>query len=272
MIIMKRGVLITVIVMVILIIMASLSFFTPKISPSDFIYKTDQYPPHYFIVQNLDGTVKYQGIAFDIIREIAKEMGSEVNDSQFKVITWSEAVQDTLLFNKTMLVGAYRTPVRESLYKWVGPVVTDRAVVFSKKGSGIGTITNPDDLEKYRIGAVTDYTQVTHLKKLGVPECQIILDSDFSKILSRLQNGDVDLIAYGEYPSYSIAKEMTGSSSVLQLVFVLDSADLWFAFNRETPDSLINSFQKGLDTLKTQTDSSGITRYQVIVNKYIGDQ
>ncbi|HWQ65701.1 MAG TPA: transporter substrate-binding domain-containing protein [Methanospirillum sp.] len=268
---MKIGHIIPIAVILIVVIIASVSMMTPKLSPADFTYKTDQYPPHYFQVQALDGSVTKEGIAFDLIKAIAKDMGSEVTDNQLKVITWSEAVQDALLFNKTMLVGAFRTPKREALYKWVGPVVTDKTIVFAKKGSGI-KITSPDDLNRYKIGAVTDYTAVTQLKDLGVKEGQIVLDSDFSKILTRLMNGDVDLICFGEYPSYYFAKQLKGSSSIIEPVYTVDASDLWFAFNRETPDSFIQSFQASLDKLKTQADSSGVTGYQSILNKYIGEQ
>ena len=57
--------------------------------------------------------------------------------------------------NNTVLFTTARSPEREQLFKWAGPIVSGRFVLLAKVDKNIN-ITAPEDLKKYRIGAIKD--------------------------------------------------------------------------------------------------------------------
>jgi polar amino acid transport system substrate-binding protein len=53
------------------------------------------------------------------------------------------------------------------------------------------------------------------------------------------------------------------------VAYVLDQIDYYYAFNKETPESIVQSFQQALDYIKSNKDKDGVTDYEKILAKYI---
>ena len=62
-------------------------------------------------------------------------------------------------------------------------------------------------------------------------------------------------------------QEFGANLSDFKVAYVLAQADYYYAFNRETPDSLVQSFQEALDYLKNNTDRDGLSDYGKILYK-----
>ncbi len=49
----------------------------------------------------------------------------------------------------------------------------------------------------------------------------------------------------------------------------LPTLDVYYAFNKDVPDSVVQSFQQALDTIKQEKDAAGVSTYERILGRYI---
>ncbi|MCP1715498.1 polar amino acid transport system substrate-binding protein [Methanocalculus alkaliphilus] len=225
---------------------------------------TEEHPPFNYIE---DGIVK--GISVDILLAALEEMGTPVPRDEIKVLPWHTAYDTVLSEKNTVLFSIIRTPEREELFKWAGPFATGVFVIFGELDRGF-EISTPDDLKQYRIGVVEgDYSAVL-IKDMGVPETNIIVAEDAPELISLLHDGEIDLFCYGDFAGRYFIEKTTDDPDHFGIVYRIESNDLYFAFNRETPDHLVEAFQESLETLRYQPDQTGVTEYQRILYSYIG--
>jgi polar amino acid transport system substrate-binding protein len=159
-------------------------------------------------------------------------------------------------------------PERERLFKWAGPIVSGRFVLLAKVDKNI-SITAPGDLNKYKIGAIKDDNTVQMLLDKGVKKEDIVLENTSKPIIEMLKNGSIDAWAYNDLAGIWLIQQSGANASDYRVAYVLSQGDGYYAFNKETPDSLVQSFQQSLDYIKSNKDSSGASDYEKILNKYI---
>ena len=226
-------------------------------------YYTEQLPPY-----NYEENGVLKGVSVDLLKSINEELGAEMPLERIHLVSWSEAYQSALTQNNTVLFSTARTPEREQSFKWAGPIYTDRNVLFAKRGQGI-TLQNPEDLSGYRIGVITNDSAVQQLLDLGVNQTHLIPESNVSAIIAKLESGEIDLWACPEASGRYFAEQETGYYYTYAVVYYLPTLDAYYAFSNDIPDSIVQSIQQALDTLKTEQDDSGITKYEQILGNYI---
>ena len=79
--------------------------------------------------QYYDEDRNLSGISIEIIEKVKTEINSKV---PIKGVPWSRGLKITKKKKNSALFSMLRTPDREKLFKWVGPLV-DFSVVFFKK-------------------------------------------------------------------------------------------------------------------------------------------
>jgi polar amino acid transport system substrate-binding protein len=227
-------------------------------------YYTEQMPPYNYIE---NGTL--QGITIDLLEEITEQMGDKVSREQVRLVPWSEAYQAALTGNRTVIFETARIPSREALFKWAGPIYTDRDVLFARPDRGI-VIHTAEDLYAYRIGAVKDDAAIPQLQEMGVNESKLVQETDASMLVSRLQSGEIDLWAYGEVQGRYFTGLVTGDPDAFRIVYTFPDVSLYYAFSRDVPDDTVEAFQQALDVLKTDTLGRGYSEYERILFRYLG--
>ena len=124
-------------------------------------------------------------------------------------------------------------------------------------------------LKRYRIGVITDDAVIQQLLGIGVNESQIVPRNNVSAIISGLENGEIDLWACPEFAGRYFTEEITGNYYSYTVVYKLEDQNLYYAFSKDVPDSVIKSFQQALDSLKQEKDSTGFSEYDRIFGRYI---
>jgi polar amino acid transport system substrate-binding protein len=117
-------------------------------SAEDLTSITDQHPPYSY---EKDGVM--QGISVDLLQMVWKRMDVNLNGSAIQLLPWTEGYERTLRENNTVLFSTGRLPEREQLFKWAGPIATDRYVLLAKKDKNIN-ILNGEGLRSLKIGAI----------------------------------------------------------------------------------------------------------------------
>lgn len=251
----------------ILIIVSAFTIVFPALgqaaSAKDLTYITEQFPPYNF---EKDG--RLQGISVDLLNIVWERLGANLNSSSIKLLPWTEGYQQALSEPNTVLFSTARLPQREQLFKWAGPIGPIRNVLLADRNSDI-SIESADDLKKYRIAAIKDDSAVQMLIDKGVKKEDLVLETDPGSIIEMLQNGSIEAWAYGDAAALWLIQESGADVSDFRVVYVLGKIDYYYAFNKETPDSVVQSFQSALDYVKSRKDAEGVSAYDGILSKYV---
>ncbi|MDD1648208.1 MAG: transporter substrate-binding domain-containing protein [Methanomicrobiales archaeon] len=225
-------------------------------------YYTEQAPPYNY---RENGTLK--GISVDLLGEITARMGKRVSPDQVHLVPWSEGYQAALTGNNTVLFTTFRLPERETSFKWVGPITTDRHVLFAARDQVIA-INGPEDLKGYRIGVVADDAAILQLLEAGVDRHQLVTDTSVPVLINKLAGGEIDLFCYPEMVGRYFVQEATGSPDTFRVVYTMEEVEGYYAFSRDVPDMTVQAFQRALDALKAERDARGISTYERILGRY----
>ncbi len=231
---------------------------------SDLTFYTEELPPYNY---EEDGMLK--GLSVDLLEATTEKMGTEVSREEVNLVPWTEGYQAVLNENATVLFSMARTPEREDLFKWAGPVYTNRKVLFARPDQGI-SIENAEDLQNYTIGVITDDVAIQYLRDIGVNQSQIVTRDNVSELIGALDSGEIDLWAYPEASGRYFAEQVTGDSGSYTAVYVLHTQDTYYAFSKDVPDSVVQSFQQALDEVRDQKDEQGVSEYERIVYQNLG--
>lgn len=213
-------------------------------SAKDLTYITEQYPPY-----NYQEDGRLQGISVDLLEKVWERMGINLNRSVIQLLPWTEGYERTLKENNTVLFTTFRIPEREPLFKWAGPIATGRDALLARSDRNI-TIATPEDLKKYRIGGIVDDIAVQRLLNNGLKKEDLVLEVTSAPIIEMLKNGTIDAWAYNDLAGIWMLQQSGANASDYKVAYVLAQGDGYYAFNRETPDSIVQSFQEAIDDIK----------------------
>jgi polar amino acid transport system substrate-binding protein len=203
---------------------------------------TEELPPNNYTE---NGNLK--GIAVDLLRESWKRMGKPQQTIQ--VLPWSQGYEQALNRPGTVLFSMARLGTREQSFKWVGPVISLKFVLFAKKGK-----IKPEslrNLKQFRYGAIVNEAGEFLLLEQGVPMQNINRSTTNAKMVKKLTSGQVDMIAFSELATEEIFNKKGLDPSKFESVGVLSGSSLWYAFHKDVPGEVIAAYQKALDSIKT---------------------
>lgn len=205
---------------------------------------TENFPPF-----NYSENGKPAGIAVERLLSASEAAGMPVTKDQISVITWARAYKTTLSGPNALLFSTTRSAEREDLFKWAGPIGQNRIVVWAKKSSNIGQI---DDLSKIseKIVLVRDDIADQMVVGAGVPDNMIIRSSKLEASAKQIENDRAKLWAYSEIAVPTILEGIGANIDDYEIVHVLRSTDLYFAFSKDVDDALIAKLQAGIDATK----------------------
>lgn len=253
-------------VMAVALILPSIYIFRSEERTADIsalTFYTEEFPPYNY---QENGTLK--GIAVDLLGEITEKMGNEIEPNQIHLAPWTEGYQAALGSKNTVLFSTFRLPEREDSFKWVGPITTDRYVLFAGWGHPI-VVNGLDDLKQYKIGVITDDAAISQLLDIGLNTSQLVYDVNVSVLVEKLVSGDIDLWCYPETVGRFMTQLTTGNYYSFNVAYALDDIESYYAFSKDVPDPTIRSFQNALDALKLEKDAAGVSKYDRTLGQYI---
>ncbi|EGH24326.1 hypothetical protein PSYMO_23848, partial [Pseudomonas amygdali pv. mori str. 301020] len=115
------------------------------------------------------------------------------------------------------------------------------------RGDSPITLTSLEQAKNYRIGAYKGDAIGERLNAMGLNPILMLRDRDNVK---KLDNGQIDLWAVGDPVGRYLAKLEGGSGFKTALRF--NSAELYLAVNKSTPDDVVAPLQKALDQMRAE--------------------
>jgi polar amino acid transport system substrate-binding protein len=219
-----------------------------------FIAMGAPYPP-YCVSNGL--TVK--GMAVSTLTTIMDMCGTPISDREIKLMPWAYAYESAARQSQRILLNAERTVRTEHLYKWVGPVTTARMVLIGRKRDKL-FIPTREQLKDYRIATVRWSRPEKTLLAGGMEEERLLRSPSHVQALRRLDSGEVDLFASTELGAATQLSGMGLRPEDFTVYFTFDEEPLYFAFSRDTDDSLIHRLNRALQEIKA-TGPQGLSRF-----------
>jgi len=201
-----------------------------------------------------------EGISVDLVKEIQKRIG---NEQKIKVYPWSRGYNLTLKKTGYALFLTTKSKKREKLFKWVGPISSMKLLFFKNANRKDLDIRSLEDAKKVKsIAVAVDNIAHQKLVELGFKNLYVNKLANYS--LKKVLESKTDL-----YPTeyYSFLYELKKKNLQNKIVPVkmqepIMESQLYIAFNKETPQSVIKKWQDALDKIKKDGT------YEKILKKY----
>ncbi len=218
--------------------------------PGIYLMMTEQYPPVTFLKDGKAG-----GLVTDMVLEIAarRKLPADI-----RVTSWKNAYDMALLNPNVVLFSTERTPQRENLFQWVGPVGRNSAVFYAKKGSRIRVKSLEDARALDAIATTSDWFTEQYLQEEGF--ANLVSSPDPAESVRQLMEGRVQLSIFTDLTVPEIVREAGYRMEDLEPVFTVTRTDFYIAFSRGTPAAEVAAWQATLDAMKKDGTFESIYR------------
>jgi polar amino acid transport system substrate-binding protein len=171
---------------------------------------------------------KLTGLSSEIIRVALQRADISYRISIFP---WIRAYRMATTQPDLCLYSTVRTAEREPIFKWVGPLVRDKWVVFVPADSPI-EIASIEDLKRYRTASLPDDAITQFLQENGIPFDRSVT----TESIRMLEGGRIDYWATtllkGRYQA-----NLDGIK--LRMALVIKDEDMYLACNKAVPDRVV---------------------------------
>lgn len=204
---------------------------------------TEELPPLNF---QQDGRVG--GYASELLAAMADKAGIRLN---LQLLPWARAYALVQHTPASLLYSTVRTPEREKLFRWVGPISPRRIYLYRLEKRSDIQLHTAAQLKQLRIATMFDSASQKRLQQLGLRLGEG-LDSDHSDAssLGKLQLGRVDLAAMLDWAmSWQLQQAGIPAQQVRPVALLDGRGQYWYALNLQTPAETVRRLQTALNGL-----------------------
>lgn len=203
-------------------------------------FLTEHSPPGEY----LDENGELAGVTYELLRSISEQLNENVH---FELMPWARAFAIATTELNTALFETTRTPSREPLFQWVGPLKIHRIALYARKDR-FNVAVPPAYWPQHYIAC--EYIQSVYLDKLnelGFNEAhnlfQTVQHGDCFNLLLR---GRVDIILLSETSAALRAQEVAELGiELVQLNGFIETRQ-YLAFSRDVPVERVARWQQAL--------------------------
>lgn len=242
-----------VIFQVCLVFLLASNFLAAQTVP-DYRIMTEEYPPYNYT----DGDGELTGFSTEVVQELCRRLG---HHEKIEVLPWSRAYHILEITNRTLLFSMARTDMRENQFRWVGPLAHYDVVCFALKSRGISLSSENDMKRLNSIGSGLNTSTSQELAAKGFTNLDLVADSNLN--VRKLMSGRISVWLSGRLSGIYRMRQQGFDPSRVEAVYVYRQEPLYIAFNKDTPEFVIDRWQNELDEMKADGT------YQEILSKYL---
>ena len=213
-------------------------------SAQELILITENAPPNSYIEND-----KLTGRVVEIVQAVLKQIG--MAGQTIELYPWPRGYKMLESQKNIALFATSRTPHRENLFKWAGPIADNEVNLYKLKSRADIQATALDDLKKYSVGGGRKDQKSQYLVSQGFELLRV--DEDKQNI-RKLFAGRVDVIPYAATRLKYDVKQLGFDPEQIDMIWTLNaiSTQIYIAFSASTDDSVVAKFQAGFDAIKMQ--------------------
>lgn len=205
---------------------------------------TEHNPPF-----NFHEAGELKGSSIEVLLEIFKRLDVQKGQGDFIISPWARGYSETKRRPNTMLFATVRTPMREDLFKWVGPISATQLVLFASAQNDI-EINNTRDLNRYRYGVSKDSRGEQIMLEAGTHQSRIIHVNSHASAITMLSRGRYDAWVRDITSIKWTATSLGFDLSDFKTVYEFDANHHYFAFHKETNPTILSLMQETLDEME----------------------
>ncbi|MBH9554312.1 substrate-binding periplasmic protein [Inhella gelatinilytica] len=172
---------------------------------------------------------------------------------KIELLPWRRAYEDALRAPHSCVFSTTRTPERENLFKWVGPIAFNEWVLFGRADAPL-KLQQLDDAKPYLIGAYNGDVREHHLRARGFKVETVVADSLNPR---KLVLGRIDLWVSGRYDG-AILIDQGGWNGQIVPVLSFHRSELYLACNPQVADEVIDRLNVMLGVINRDGSASKI--------------
>ena len=205
-------------------------------------FLTEENPPFNFAQGG-----KPAGISTDVVNEMTKRAGIA---ARFEILPWDSAYRRAQAEKNTCLYSTARIEVRERLFRWIGPIATNKYVLVAKNDFP-ASIKTAAEARKYKIGAVKTDVKAELLRQNAITD---IVEFDTEAqippklFLKKGDPGRIDMWVSGLY-TYSAVAEKAKVSGI-KTVFVAGEQPLFLVCSPQTSDDAFKKLDSAFQAMR----------------------
>lgn len=237
-------------------------FFVPLLFISSFNALADENRLR-FLTEN-DPPVNYlnahnqpAGFSVELLQLIWKDL--KHTPESVEVIPWARGFYLTQIQKNTALFATSRTAKRENLFKWVCPINQSDVVLI---GDYHLKEHQPIQIEKLKIGVVRSDIAEEVLANHSIQPKELVKTRSVEQLIRLLQNQKVDAIAMFSAVGYTTMRYMNLDAAKYPILEKLYEQQDCFAFNKQTDDRIITSYQEALNHVRKSSE------YKELLSRY----
>lgn len=230
----------------------------------DIVALTESVPP-----LNYEQDGKVVGFSSELLDLMAKEADIPIDK---QALPWSRAYDMVSRQANTLIYSLARTPEREALFQWVGPISERRILLYRHRDRPDINLKSLDDARPYRIGVARDSASAKALIKQGFainglqdtlgPGLDLGTNDELN--MKKFMARRFDLLVSLDWAAAYNAKNAGLQPDELQPVWVLDDTlSYWYGVNLATDPDVARKLNAALARLKADG------RYLQLKQKYL---
>ncbi|MGM0516828.1 MAG: substrate-binding periplasmic protein [Pseudomonadota bacterium] len=201
---------------------------------------TEDYPP----LTYREGD-EVTGFVTDVVREITDRL--EIT-APIRLTTWENAYEMARIHPDVVLFSAERTPEREELFHWVGPVGSNNAILYGKAGTDLTLGSLADARQVETIATTSNWFTEQYLEEAGFTN----LTSNPAPVdaVRMVMEGDAALTILTDSTAPAIVEQAGYTMADLQPLLTVMTTDYYIAISRDTAETTVRQWQEALSALK----------------------
>jgi polar amino acid transport system substrate-binding protein len=221
-----------------------LGLITGVVGAQEITVVTEEFPPFSY-TENGEIT----GASTEIVRATLAKAGIQAN---IRVYPWARAYWMASEQKNVLIYTLARTPEREELFKWIGPIVPPiRAALFKLKKRTDIVLTSLDDAKQYDIGVVKNDGGHQILLQYGFEDKKNLFpvtkgEQNIQKLLAER----IDLFFSDSLFVMMKTKELGLPVEQIEEVFLAMEVENYMAFSEQTSDELVERVRTAFEQLK----------------------
>jgi len=202
-----------------------------------------------------------QGFSVELLRMVAQQANLKLD---VQVMPWVRAMQSAEATPGSILFSLTRTPEREALFKWVGPISPRRIVVYKLASRSDLSLPELRQLQGAKIGVVRESATARQLLAEGFkPGEELEFGLDDATNVRKLLAGRMEYVMLLDWAAAWNLRQLKLPYATLQVVLDYDnSKSYWYGLPPDTDPALVRRLQAALDT--TRRDG----RYELLKLRY----
>lgn len=200
--------------------------------PDSYVVFTEELAPVHYTVSG-----KLSGIATEIVQAIFREAGLRADIRSYP---WKRAYQNALQDKDAFVYTINRTPEREELFQWIGPILPKRTYLYRLKSREDIEVTETADLKKYTTVVILGYALTRTLETQGLrANKELIVTRTKKDQLQVFLKGRADLITGNEYTLARAMQDAGRSMADVVPVLLMSEKGYYLAANRQMNPELV---------------------------------